>query len=1033
MRTRIPHFALGCVLLLTLSGPGAAGLSSWKETASEFQGGEFSGTELKDGAIRLAPDPRKDADWQLMNTGLAPGSTRHSLVYDERHGETLLFGGSFAGTWDNSMWAYNLTANSWTKRFAANGPLPRMNTAMACDPATGLVVLFSGWNPYSGLLRDTWTYDAGSNVWTKMNPLTIPPQRSSHAMTYDSRNQQVLMFGGLDINSKELNDTWAYSLATDTWRMVSPPVSPPARFDHGLAFDGSSGRTVMFGGAVSRYGVSYTNETWSYDGTNNSWTNLTPAASPSPRKAFGMACNGAGKVFVFGGSIYQPPYYSGETWAYSVVGNEWSIVSTSPSPRQRRATAIVWDTRDRVAVLFGGEDGWFDDDTWTYDPAVNNWQQRVPVSAPSNRWLMAMAFDSTNGVTVLFGGARYAESGVLHDTWAYNTTTGRWRNMEPPSTPPGRSSPVMAYDPSHGRVVMFGGYNYTYPFWLNDTWTYDVRNNTWTNMSPPDAPSIRAYSSMTYSAVTGELVLFGGLCDFNYSGDTWTYNLTTNRWTNVTPALSPGRRGHNDIAYDEICRKVVLFGGADGYTAVNLLNDTWIYDPVNNTWTNRTPASGPAVTGYARLVYDASLGGTVIFGGTVGLSASYSNATWLYNCTLNNWTRLLTPTVPPEMSAQAIAYDSINGVVLTYGGANGTGLISSEVWGLGIRGYGTAGTYTSRPFDTGGSAYFGSISWDADITFNTSIRFQLRSSDSLSGLNASTFTGPDGSALNYFTSTGTRLPSLHNGTRYLQYRAYLGTTNARETSALRSVSIRYNLIHSVVVTSPAAGEEWNGTGFHEIIWNATDRDGDTLTYDIYATNGGAVNITLAQRQSLTKLAWMTNAVPNGRYRILVVARDSNPEIPLTVYAYSPEFGVTNEPAVPPSCRISSPPEGQELRGSVNITGTASRGSSDLKLVEFRLDGGIWQNATGTDNWTSALDTTKLSKGAHTLEARAFDGTLYSGIPIVNFTINNSRPPRIAETVTVGEFPICLVITLLALTIEGFYAAKDYRNRKSEKS
>ena len=90
---------------------------------------------------------------------------------------------------------------------------------------------------------------------------------------------------------------------------------------------------------------------------------------------------------------------------------------------------------------------------------------------------------------------------------------------------------------------------------------------------------------------------------------------------------------------------------------------------------------------------------------------------------------------------------------------------------------------------------------------------------------------------------------------------------------------------------------------------------------------------------------------------------------------------------PPTVDISYPAEGGTYHGSVVVSGESAAGSSPVQAVEVRIDGGSWVNATGTTGWYYALDTTTLAKGAHTVEARSFDGEAYSNIALVSFTVD----------------------------------------------
>jgi hypothetical protein len=56
-----------------------------------------------------------------------------------------------------------------------------------------------------------------------------------------------------------------------------------------------------------------------------------------------------------------------------------------------------------------------------------------------------------------------------------------------------------------------------------------------------------------------------------------------------------------------------------------------------------------------------------------------------------------------------------------------------------------------------------------------------------------------------------------------------------------------------------------------------------------------------------------------------------------------------------------------------------------------MDNGTWTIVVGVENWTFGLDTTKLAKGHHHIEAKAFAANLSSETASVNFTVNNPEP------------------------------------------
>lgn len=113
-----------------------------------------------------------------------------------------------------------------------------------------------------------------------------------------------------------------------------------------------------------------------------------------------------------------------------------------------------------------------------------------PLPAVGPRYSHAMAFDAARGEVVLFGDDRTDPLLEPPATWLWNGAG--WRRAEPPTRPPPRISPAMAYDSIRRRVVLFGGLDWSQqnPSFLDDTWEWD--GATWiprpTGIRPPAWP-----------------------------------------------------------------------------------------------------------------------------------------------------------------------------------------------------------------------------------------------------------------------------------------------------------------------------------------------------------------------------------------------------------------------------------------------------------------------------------------------------------------------------------------------------------------
>src|SRR5207248_5507948 len=123
-----------------------------------------------------------------------------------------------------------------------------------------------------------------------------------------------------------------------------------------------------------------------------------------------------------------------------------------------------------LVVLFGGLAAINPVNTWTYDGT--SWTLQFPRTQPPWVYAGSAAFDPNLKAVVLFGGG---SGGIDQNTtweWIQNPTwegTGfSWKQVVTTKSPPAREGAGMAYDPTLGHVIIFGGQNSEVP--LGDTW-----------------------------------------------------------------------------------------------------------------------------------------------------------------------------------------------------------------------------------------------------------------------------------------------------------------------------------------------------------------------------------------------------------------------------------------------------------------------------------------------------------------------------------------------------------------------------------
>lgn len=104
--------------------------------------------------------------------------------------------------------------------------------------------------------------------------------------------------------------------------------------------------------------------------------------------------------------------------------------------------------------------------------------------------------------------------------------------------------------------------------------------------------------------------------------------------------------------------------------------------------------------------------------------------------------------------------------------------------------YISPGTAESSTFDTGSSnTAFTTITWlptSQDPT--TTLQFQVATNDDQLTWN---YSGPDGTAATYYTTSGSAIAAIHNNHRYIRYKVFLSTTDSKDTPILTSLNINY--------------------------------------------------------------------------------------------------------------------------------------------------------------------------------------------------------------------------------------------------
>lgn len=315
---------------------------------------------------------------------------------------------------------------------------------------------------------------------------------------------------------------------------------------------------------------------------------------PSPRGSVSMAYDAqSDRVIIFGGqigNIDSGDYIDyDDTWVYDLTANRWTQMKPPSVPKGRSGAELAYDAESDRIIMFGGfSNAIFWGDEWAYDYNSNTWMKIA--KDPGNRFGTSMAYDEESDRIILFGGWYMNMGGFIeNDTWAYDFNSDTWTEMKPSTSPPSRNNHAMSYDSKADRVLVWGGTDLDGKPVDLSVWSYDFNTNTWQEMIPDQThPNGRDFPGMVYDAESDRTILFGGELAGESYGEIWAYDYNTNTWTKFESSTGPGYRSHQGMVYSSAADRVILFGGQVESTEPKYSNETWTYDLNSNTWTNMT-------------------------------------------------------------------------------------------------------------------------------------------------------------------------------------------------------------------------------------------------------------------------------------------------------------------------------------------------------------------------------------------------------------------------------------------------------------
>ena len=214
---------------------------------------------------------------------------------------------------------------------------------------------------------------------------------------------------------------------------------------------------------------------------------------------------------------------------------------------------------------------------------------------------------------------------------------------------------------------------------LDELWRYDLTMDSWTQLEPPSPrPGARFGHVAAWDPSVGLLIWSGQQSPDRFFDDTWIYDPVANSWRQLpsegdVPAARYGSCG--GFSPDG------KFWISHGFTMESgRFHDTRVYDLVAGRWFDRTPSSNVPVDRCLHDCFWSPAGQFVLYGGqTTGVKAL--GDLWTFDPLSGSWTELPPPPLQPR---QLYALATLGAAAYFFGGGDIDGGYRSDLWRLDV-------------------------------------------------------------------------------------------------------------------------------------------------------------------------------------------------------------------------------------------------------------------------------------------------------------------------------------------------------------
>ncbi|MDG6224349.1 MAG: kelch repeat-containing protein [Candidatus Thermoplasmatota archaeon] len=495
----------------------------------------------------------------------------------------------------------------------------------------------------------------------------------------------------------------------------------------------------------------------------------------------------------------------------------------------------------------------------------------------------------------------------------------------------------------------------------------------------------------------GHVLLWGGRSglypNVTYLNDTYLFDPANNSWSEIPATGSPSPRYYQAVSSIMNTDKVLMFGGLNG----TMFHETHLFDLSDMGWENISVGVHPAACTHAGMAPLTGTDRVLLYGGYDGredISQSFE-----FRAITGKWSEVQAEYPPGAVSRHFLSPSIRPGSLI---------LFSKRLDNFDLRRYIThtyvsEGVYTTEPMFIDADR-LNHIEWSCDLPEGTIIDLSTRSSGYVEDLGMKNFSSPVSCLGNDTIGIDRR---IENGS-IIQLRFHLRTYVDVISPYISSITVVTNHAPHVIISSPENGSALNSSEVR-FEWTYSDRDDDPqqrVEIELSRSSHPFVpHIHLDRTMTGTSLVHSFSDPENDRggWFFRMRAFDSRGEQgPFTGAHY---FFLDWDP---PSVEITHPEDASYHIDIKRIAGRATdpdpESGLDSVWVSLKNEDGsffdgsswikdrFWIEADGRHRWEITIDTT-LEDGSYSIECFCEDVAGNTGKIETSWFIIDRTPPK----------------------------------------